>query len=155
MSLRNKSLLAYIAKCVAGILLCSLVSYFFKWIDYPWSLISVVLGVVAGGQGHVGAYFSTDQSQSGGCLVPELCFCFRNCLIPTISLWGAILSLFICDRLKLNAGARSTLAAMIIILLHNEGTTIWDTALSRVSAVVIGCFLGLGITYAFHSVIKE
>lgn len=66
---------------------------------------------------------------------------------------GAALSLFACDRLKLNNGARSTLAAMIIILLHPEGTHVWDSALSRVSAVIVGCAIGLIITYVFHSLI--
>jgi uncharacterized membrane protein YgaE (UPF0421/DUF939 family) len=71
---------------------------------------------------------------------------------------GAIISLFICDRLKLNAGARSTLAALIIILLHQEGTfagtNLWDSALSRIIAVVSGCLLGLLVTYVFHSIFK-
>ena len=43
---------------------------------------------------------------------------------------------------------------MIIILLHQEGTHVWDSALSRVSAVIVGCLVGLGITYVFHSLIK-
>ena len=43
---------------------------------------------------------------------------------------------------------------MIIILLHQEGTHLWDSALSRVSAVFAGCLLGLVITYGFHAVIK-
>ena len=34
----------YIAKCVSGVLLCSLLTLFFsQWIDYTWSLISVML----------------------------------------------------------------------------------------------------------------
>src|SRR5882672_10918700 len=40
----NKTLGVYIAKCVSGILLCSFLSVFLsQWIDYSWSLISVVL----------------------------------------------------------------------------------------------------------------
>jgi len=40
----NKTLGVYIAKCVTGVLLSSLLSVFFsQWIDYSWSLISVVL----------------------------------------------------------------------------------------------------------------
>jgi len=66
---------------------------------------------------------------------------------------GVIISLFVCDRLKLNAGARSTLAAMIIILLRPEGSHLWDAALSRVLAVIVGCLIGLGITYVVHMLI--
>jgi uncharacterized membrane protein YgaE (UPF0421/DUF939 family) len=67
---------------------------------------------------------------------------------------GATIALFICDRLKLNAGARSTLAAVIIILLYPGGPHVWDSSLSRITAVIIGCVLGLFITYTFHSVVK-
>jgi len=67
---------------------------------------------------------------------------------------GAALALFICYQLKLNAAARSTLAAVIIILLHHEGVNLWSSAISRVCAVVTGCALGLVITYIFHSLIK-
>ena len=67
---------------------------------------------------------------------------------------GVIISLFVCDQLKLNTGARSTLAAMIIILLHPEGTHVWDSALSRIIAVILGCLLALIITYVFHSLIR-
>ena len=52
----------------------------------------------------------------------------------------------------------ATLAAMIIILLHQEGTFagthLWDSALSRIIAVVSGCILGLLVTYVFHSIFK-
>jgi uncharacterized membrane protein YgaE (UPF0421/DUF939 family) len=67
---------------------------------------------------------------------------------------GAALALFICDRVKLNAAARSTLAAVIIILLQPEGQNLWSSAIHRVGAVITGCILGLLITFVFHSFIK-
>lgn len=42
------------------------------------------------------------------------------------------------------------MAATIIILLHEEGRHVWDTALDRVVQVLSGCVLGLLITYVFH-----
>jgi hypothetical protein len=64
------------------------------------------------------------------------------------------LSLIACDLLMLNAGAKSTLAAMIIVLMHHEGPHIWDSAVGRISSVILGCLLGLVITYIFHSIFK-
>lgn len=67
---------------------------------------------------------------------------------------GAAVSLYACDRLGLNVAARSTLAAMIIVLIQREGAHPWDGAVNRVLAVVTGCLLGWAVTYVFHSLIK-
>ena len=76
-------------------------------------------------------------------------------LIPLPShMWSISMALCItltlCYLLKLNAAARSALAATIIIMLHEEGKHVWDTALYRVIAVLAGCTLGIVITFIFH-----
>ncbi|HZX75284.1 MAG TPA: FUSC family protein [Cyclobacteriaceae bacterium] len=154
MSNQNKMLLIYASKCVIGILLCYTVSLFlYRWIDYPWSLLSVVLVLSPEGKDAVQLALTRIKANVVGAGIG---FMILASQIPTP--WniasGAAISLFVCDRLKLNEGARSTLAAMIIILLHQEGTHLWDSALSRVSAVFVGCLLGLVITYVFHALIK-
>jgi uncharacterized membrane protein YgaE (UPF0421/DUF939 family) len=154
MSLRNKTLLIYIGKCVAGILLCYLISYFMGgWIDYPWSLISVVLVLSPEGKDALDLSLTRIKANTVGALIGVLIL-LAGVPTPWNIAAGAVLSLFACDRLGLNTGARSTLAAMIIILLHDEGGHLWDAALSRVLAVGVGSLLGLGITYVFHSLIK-
>lgn len=150
----NKTLGVYIAKCVSGILLCSLLSLFLgEWIDYSWSLISVVLVLSPEGTDSVELAMTRIKANLVGAGVGVLLL-FSQVQSPWNIALGAALSLFICYQLKLNAAARSTLAAVIIILLHHEGTTFWGSALSRVCAVITGCALGLVITYIFHSLIK-
>src|SRR5258706_4906588 len=154
MSLRNKNLLVYVGKCVAGILLCYLISLFFgRWIDYSWSLISVVLVLSPEGKDALELSLTRIKANVVGATIGILILFL---LVPTP--WniaaGAALSLFACDRLGLHTRARSTLAAMIIILLHVEGSHLWDAALMRVLAVMAGSLLGLGITYVFNSLIK-
>lgn len=158
LSARNKTVAIYAAKCVTGILLCFPISMFLSnWIDYTWSLISVVLVLSPEGKDAVDLALTRIKANFVGAGTGLLIL-----LVQVPSPWdlaaGAVISLFICDRLKLNAGARSTLAAMIIILLHQEGTFagphLWDSALSRIVAVVSGCLLGLLITYVFHSIFK-
>jgi len=39
-------------------------------------------------------------------------------------------------------------------LVRTEGAHPWDAALSRVLAVLTGCLVGLGVTYAFHATIR-
>lgn len=151
---RNKMLAIYAAKCISGILLCYLISvYFSPWIDYPWSLISVVLVLSPEGKDALELSITRIKANVVGACT-GLIILFLHVPAPWNIAAGAALSLLACDRFKLNEGARSTLAAMIIILLHEEGTHVWDSALSRVSAVLVGCILGLLITYGFHTVIK-
>jgi uncharacterized membrane protein YgaE (UPF0421/DUF939 family) len=39
-------------------------------------------------------------------------------------------------------------------LLQPEGAHLWESALSRIIAVVAGSLIGLIITYVFHSIFK-
>lgn len=155
MSQRYKTLIIYIAKCVTGVVLCFFVTMLLKeWVDYTWCLISVVLVLSPEGKDALDLALTRIKANLVGAATGVLI------LASTIpSPWniaaGAVISLFVCDQLKLNTGARSTLAAMIIILLYQEGVThVWDSALSRIVAVILGCLLGLIITYVFHSLIK-
>jgi len=151
---RNKMLIAYILKCISGVLLCSLLSLFFsQWIDYPWSLISVVLVLSPEGKDAVDLALARIKANLVGASVGVLMLVSQIPWPWNIAM-GAALALFICDRLKLNTAARSTLAAVIIILLQHESGNLWSSALGRVGAVIVGCVLGLLITYFFHSFIK-
>ncbi len=155
MNLRYKTLAIYTAKCVTGIILCFYISALLQeWVDYTWCLISVVLVLSPEGKDALDLALTRIKANVVGAATGILILILQ---IP--SPWsiavGAAVSLFVCDQLKLNTGARSTLAAMIIILLYQEGgTPVWDSAVSRMIAVVIGCLLGLIITYVFHSFIK-
>jgi len=150
----TKTLGVYILKCVSGILLCSFLSvYLSQWIDYSWSLISVVLVLSPEGTDSVELAMTRIKANLVGAAVGMLLL-FSRVSSPWNIALGAALALFVCYQLKLNAAARSTLAAVIIILLHHEGANLWSAAISRVCAVITGCVLGLIITYIFHSLIK-
>jgi uncharacterized membrane protein YgaE (UPF0421/DUF939 family) len=150
----NKTLIVYILKCVSGVLLCSLLAVFFsKWIDYSWSLISVVLVLSPEGTDAVDLALARIKGNVVGASVGVLLL-FTFIPSPWNIALGAALALLICYQLKLEAAARTTLAAVIIVLLHHEGTRLWSAALSRVFAVITGSILGLLITYFFHSLIK-
>jgi uncharacterized membrane protein YccC len=153
MTLRTKNLIVYTGKCMSGVLLCYIMSlYLSHWIDYPWSLISVLLVLSPEGTDALELALTRMKANLVGACVGVLIL-FSDLPTPWNMMVGAGLSLFACDRLKLNTGARSTLVAMIIILLHSGEAHPWDAGLSRVLAVVTGCLLGLGITFIFHSLI--
>lgn len=160
LSVRNKTLAIYAAKCVTGVLLCFPIFIFLnQWIDYTWSLISVVLVLSPEGKDALDLALTRIKANFVGAGTGLLILLLQLPAPINLAI-GAVVSLFVCDRLKLNAGARSTLAAMIIILLHQLDNPhvysehLWDSALSRIIAVVSGCILGLLITYVFHSIFK-
>ncbi|HET9055189.1 MAG TPA: FUSC family protein, partial [Cyclobacteriaceae bacterium] len=108
---RNKTLAIYAAKCVSGILLCFPIFIFLnQWVDYTWSLISVMLVLSPEGKDALDLALTRIKANFVGAATGLIIL-----LLRIHSPWnlaaGAIISLFICDRLRLNAGTRSTLAA--------------------------------------------
>jgi len=63
---------------------------------------------------------------------------------------GVVLAIILCYAFGIEAGARSASVAVIIILMHDEGHRWWEAAASRASGVLLGCLIGLIITYVFH-----
>jgi len=65
---------------------------------------------------------------------------------------GVMLTIVIGVFLKLHAALRPALAALVIIMIHEEGqNSTWRIALERMGCVIIGCIIGLLITLAFNS----
>jgi uncharacterized membrane protein YgaE (UPF0421/DUF939 family) len=154
LSLRHQNLLAYIGKSVSGILLCTVLSHFLGgWIDYPWSLISLMMVLSPEGRDALDLALTRVKANCVGAAVgiPILLLLVP---VPWNMVMGAALSLYLCDRLGLNVAARSTLAAVIIVLIQREGAHPWEGAVNRVLAVMTGCFLGWLVTYGFHSLVK-
>jgi hypothetical protein len=105
LSLRNRNLLAFIGKSISGILLCTVLSHFLgHWIDYPWSLVALMVVLSPEGKDVLDLALTRIKG---------------NCV-------GAAVSLYACDRLGLNVAAHSALAAMIIVLIQREGAHPWE-----------------------------
>ena len=146
---RTKSLMIYAAKCVTGTLIVSQVSSYLDYKDFPWALLSILLILSPDVKDSVSLAFTRIKANIIASIAGLLCL-----LISPSNMWSIsaalVISMSLCYLFKLDAGIRSALAASVIIMLHQEGKHFWDTALERVFAVLIGCFLGLAITYLFH-----
>jgi uncharacterized membrane protein YgaE (UPF0421/DUF939 family) len=66
-----------------------------------------------------------------------------------------VITIVLCSAFKVMAGARSALAAAIIVILHGSREHLFYTSLERVLSVCIGCALGLVVTLAFHSRLRR
>ena len=146
---RLKSLLIYAAKCVTGTLIVFTVSAFFHYKDIAWCIISVMLVLSPDGRESVPLAFTRIKANIVGACSGMICIW----IYPT-NMWmiclGLTTTLSFCYLFKLDSGIRSALAATIILMLHEEGKHVWDTAIERVIAVLAGCVLGLVITFIFH-----
>ena len=63
---------------------------------------------------------------------------------------GVTVTILLASLFKLETSLRSALAALVIVFLNEEHSKKWDVALQRVSCVLIGCFVALGITLCFN-----
>ncbi|RYE23284.1 MAG: hypothetical protein EOP42_23415, partial [Sphingobacteriaceae bacterium] len=63
---------------------------------------------------------------------------------------GVIIVLVVCELLKLQVAARSALASVIIICIHESGKYFYQVALERAAGVILGCLIALLITYLIH-----
>jgi uncharacterized membrane protein YgaE (UPF0421/DUF939 family) len=64
---------------------------------------------------------------------------------------AVILTILIGIFLKLNAALRPALAALIIVMIHEEQqNSTWHIAIERMGCVMLGCVIGLLITIVFN-----
>ena len=139
----------YTAKCVTGTVIVFTVSSLLHYKDIAWCIISVMLVLSPDGRESVPLAFTRIKANIVGACSGMLCLW----IYPT-NMWmiclGLTNTLSFCYLFKLDSGIRSALAATIILMLHEEGKHVWDTAIERVIAVLSGCLLGLVITFIFH-----
>jgi uncharacterized membrane protein YgaE (UPF0421/DUF939 family) len=152
MDANTKNYLIYASKCVVGTIMVFIFASNYK--NMSWSLISVMLVLSPEGDDTITLALNRIKANFIGAAVGLLCL-----LMDSTSVWllclGLVVSLGICYFFKLENGARSSLSATIIVMLHEEGKHFWNTALDRVIAVVAGCLLGLVITFVFHNLFKK
>jgi len=136
-------------KTIGAVLLSYLASVLVHWLDFAWCLISAVLVLSPEGNDAMPLAMMRIKANLVGAF-SGLLILLTGLPKPYNMGLGAIVSLFLCDFFKLNAGAKSALAAMIIVLMHPEGAHVWDASLGRISSVIFGCLLGLVVTVIFH-----
>lgn len=146
---RHRALLTYLAKCVAGTVAIVLLSRHFGYKEEFWFLISYLLVLTpdsAEAMPLATARMKANLCGAAGALLalsthlPQLAG-FALALVAT----GVLCSLW-----SVMSSCRVAMAATIIVLSHEPGAHLWDSALQRIVAVALGCALGLAVTYLFH-----
>lgn len=145
----QKDIALYIGKCVTGFAALSLFGLAFNIPDMSWVAISMLLVLTPDNREAVPLTVVRIKSNIVAA-VSTLLFLLvtpNTTLAICLSITATIL---ICYWLKLMAGSRAALAAVVIVALHPMGEHLWSTSAERVLAVITGCILGLVLTFAFH-----
>lgn len=153
MTEKTQSLLIYIIKCIAGTLAVFAISSLIHYKNIGWSLISVILVLSPEADDTLKVAFNRVKANVIGAAIGLLCLLTGYSNMWTMAL-AILITLLVAHWLNLDTSTRAALAAAIIIMLHQEGTHLWDTALQRVIAVFAGCVLALIITFLFHSIYR-
>lgn len=143
----------YIGKVTTAIVLCYLLSLAVSRVDYIWAMISAILVMSPEGKDAVQLSVIRIKGNIIGVVVGVF-FLFAGLENPVNVIAGGSVAVFACHRLKLMAGARATLVALVITLLHTDSVDHWGAAVTRVAAVVAGCAIALIATELFHNIFK-
>jgi uncharacterized membrane protein YgaE (UPF0421/DUF939 family) len=141
----------YILECILGLCICYTLYKCFPQHQFYWSMISVVLVIAPDGKDSNRLAFDRIKANILGSSVGLSLFLIR---IPNLFLIciGVALTIVIGIVLKLNTALRPALAALIIVMIHEEGqNSTWHIASERMGCVIIGCIIGLLITIAFNA----
>jgi uncharacterized membrane protein YgaE (UPF0421/DUF939 family) len=148
-----KRLSIYIGKIISGVLFSFAVAQLFPVFDFGWIVISTFLVLSPEGKDAVEVALVRIKANFVGASTGLLLLAFHLPIIWGMCI-GAAVALIACDLLKLSLGAKSTLAAVAIVLMNSDKNNFWSSPFHRVSSVIIGCILALIITYIFHSILK-
>ncbi len=153
MNARYKRLSIYIGKIICGVLLSYVIAQSFPIFDFGWIVISTFLVLSPEGKDALDVALIRIKANFVGAGTGLILLAFNLPILISICI-GSVISLIICDLFKLSLGAKSTLAAVVIVLMNSNQNSFWSSPFHRVSSVIIGCILALIITYVFHSILK-
>ncbi|GEP91204.1 Fusaric acid resistance protein-like [Chitinophaga terrae (ex Kim and Jung 2007)] len=147
---RIKRVLIYAAKCVTGVLAVLGLSFLFNYDNVVWVLISVMLVLSPDGSDAVTLAVTRIKANIIGAISGFLLILIHPNMIVMMSI-AVMITVLLCNLLRLEPATRTALAATIIVMTHEAGSHLWDTAVERVLSVLVGCLLGLLITFIFHN----
>ena len=145
----QRSILLYMAKTVTGVVLLVGAGSVLAIPDVSWVIISMLLVLSPDSKEAMPLTLVRIKAN----LVASVASMAFLMIAPTTLLaicLAIIVTILVCYLLDLMAGSRVALAAVVIILLHTHGEHVWSTPIERVLAVIVGCVIGLLLTFVFH-----
>ncbi len=147
----NKSIflsnLPYLAKCVIGVILCYILYKEFPQYPFYWAIVSVVIAISPDNSNRLA--YDRMKANILGCSIG---LCLYTLHIPTLLLLciGIIGTICVGIALRLTTTLRSAMAALIIVLIHEDQVKQWYLPLERVLCVIAGCLVALFVSLVFN-----
>lgn len=146
----NPQLFIYILECMIGLCITYTLYKCFPRHQFYWSMISAVLVIAPDGKSSNQLAFDRMKANILGSSIGLLLFLIHQPNLFLICI-AVLLTIITGTFLKLHTALRSALAAVIIVMIHEEGQhSTWHIAIERMGCVIIGCIIGLLITFAFN-----
>jgi uncharacterized membrane protein YgaE (UPF0421/DUF939 family) len=153
----NRQIFIYIVECITGLCICYTLYKYFPEHQFYWSIVSLVLVIAPDGKNSNRLAFDRMKANVLGSSIGLLLFLIHQPNLLLICI-GVTLTIVIGIFLKLNAALRSSLSALVIVMIHEaQENSTWHIAVERMGCVMVGCIIGLLITIGFNflnSVIK-
>lgn len=152
----NKSVyisnLAYLAKCVIGVILCYILYKEIPQYPFYWAIVSVVIAISPDNSNRLA--YDRMKANILGCAVGLSLYPIHmpNLLILCL---GIILTICIGIALQITPTLRSAMAALIIVLIHEEHVKQWYIPLERVLCVIAGCAVALLVSLVFNMIAQR
>jgi len=147
----NSRLFIYILQCTIGLCISYTLYKCFPQHQFYWTMISTVLVIAPDGKFSNQLAIDRMKANILGSAIGLLLFLIHQPNLFLICI-AVILTIVAGTLLKLNTALRSALAAVVIVMIHEEGqNSTWRIAIERMVCVIIGCVIGLLITLAFNS----
>ena len=146
------SYIAYLIKCLIGVIICYALYNFIPEYPFYWSIVSVVL-VLSPDKSNRLAY-DRMKANALSCAIGIALYPLKLPDMLILCL-GVVLTIVAGIVLGITSMLRTALAALVIIILQQEQTKHWYMALERVICVVTGCVVALLITILFNLINQE
>jgi uncharacterized membrane protein YgaE (UPF0421/DUF939 family) len=142
----------YIIKCMLGAAICYTLYEAFPQYPLYWSIVSVVL-VFAPDVDNNKLARDRMAGNTIGSGVGLILYLFN---IPNVILLciGVAITIAINAVFKLTDATRSALAALVIVIIAEEGKRSWVIAAERVGCVVLGCVVAMLISLLASVLLK-
>lgn len=144
----QKNFIIYAVECLLGTAIGFTLYKFYPVIG-AWTLFSIILVLSPDRKDAMTLARNRIKANLIGAFIGLIIFYFHPVNLLTICI-GIAVAMTLCEWLKLKTVTKSAIIAILIITMHEPGQHFWNIALERAGGVMLGCGIGIMITYLFH-----
>ena len=138
----------YIVECIIGVCIGLTIYKIFPVVG-GWCLFSIVLVLTPDRKDAISIAINRIKANVLGAAIGLILYYFSPINIAMIC-GGITVGMVCCEFLSLQSATRATTVAILIITTHEPGPNFWNIAMERAIGVIIGCLIGVALTFLFH-----